>query len=69
MTKFPILVKTSQKVKNPVVPPIRPLRPYAAFDCKAYERLYAFMTHDKKNTAGSINFTLLGDIGDRKSVV
>lgn len=28
MTKFPILVKTSQKVKNPVVPPIRPLRPY-----------------------------------------
>lgn len=35
-----------------------------AFDCKAYERLYAFMTHDKKNTAGSINFTLLGDIGD-----
>ena len=28
MTKFPILVQTSQKVKNPVVPPIRPLRPY-----------------------------------------
>lgn len=28
MTKFPILVKTSQKVKNPVVPPIKPLRPY-----------------------------------------
>ena len=22
------------------------------------------MTHDKKNTAGVINFTLLGDIGD-----
>lgn len=28
MTKFPVLVKTSQKVKNPVVPPIRPPRPY-----------------------------------------
>lgn len=34
------------------------------FDCKEYERLYAFMTHDKKNTAGIINFTLLGDTGD-----
>jgi 3-dehydroquinate synthase len=22
------------------------------------------MTHDKKNTAGIINFTLLGDVGD-----
>jgi 3-dehydroquinate synthase len=22
------------------------------------------MTHDKKNVAGTINFTLLGDIGD-----
>lgn len=34
------------------------------FDCKQYDRLYEFMTHDKKNTAGTINFTLLGDIGD-----
>ena len=24
------------------------------------------MTHDKKNTAGIINFTLLGDVGDLK---
>ncbi len=35
-----------------------------AFDCKEYDRLYDYMTHDKKNTAGTINFTLMGDIGD-----
>ena len=35
-----------------------------AFDCKQYDRLYEFMTHDKKNTAGIINFTLMGEIGD-----
>lgn len=35
-----------------------------SFDCKHYERLYEFMTHDKKNSAGIINFTLLGEIGD-----
>ena len=34
------------------------------FDCKKYDQLYAFMTHDKKNTSGTINFTLLKDIGD-----
>jgi 3-dehydroquinate synthase len=34
------------------------------FDCKQYDRLYEFMTHDKKNNAGIINFTLLGEIGD-----
>lgn len=34
------------------------------FDCKQYEQLYAFMQHDKKNTAGVINFTLLKEIGD-----
>ena len=35
------------------------------FDCKKYEQLYAYMTHDKKNaSAGTINFTLLRDIGD-----
>lgn len=32
--------------------------------CDDYEELYNYMTHDKKNTAGIINFTLLGDIGD-----
>ena len=35
-----------------------------AFDCKQYERLYEFMTHEKKNEGGIINFTLLGGIGD-----
>lgn len=34
------------------------------FDCKKYDRLYELMTHDKKNTAGVINFTLLADVGD-----
>ncbi|MCD8304642.1 MAG: 3-dehydroquinate synthase [Prevotellaceae bacterium] len=39
---------------------------YGSFliDCKEYDRLYELMTHDKKNTAGQINFTLLADIGD-----
>lgn len=32
--------------------------------CKDYEELYSYMTHDKKNTADTINFTLLGGIGD-----
>lgn len=35
-----------------------------AFDCKQYDRLYEYMQHDKKNTAGVINFTLLKGIGD-----
>lgn len=35
-----------------------------AFDCKQYEQLYTYMTHDKKNTSGTINFTLLKEIGD-----
>ena len=32
--------------------------------CEDYPELYQLMTHDKKNTAGTINFTLLGGIGD-----
>jgi len=32
--------------------------------CDDYPELYELMTHDKKNTNGIINFTLLGDIGD-----
>ena len=32
--------------------------------CDDYPTLLELMTHDKKNTAGSINFTLLGGIGD-----
>lgn len=34
------------------------------FTCEQYESLYELMTHDKKNTAGTINFTLLGGVGD-----
>ena len=32
--------------------------------CDDYPALLELMTHDKKNTAGTINFTLLGGIGD-----
>lgn len=35
-----------------------------AFNCKQYDQLYDLMKHDKKNTAGIINFTLLKDVGD-----
>ncbi|MBP1594203.1 MAG: aroB, partial [Bacteroidetes bacterium] len=34
-----------------------------SIDCKIYDKLYAYMLHDKKNTAGIINFTLLKDVG------
>ena len=34
------------------------------FTCKDYGTLIELMKHDKKNTAGEINLTLLGDIGD-----
>ena len=32
--------------------------------CDDYPELYNLMTHDKKNSSGIINFTLLGGIGD-----
>ena len=32
--------------------------------CDLYPQLIELMTHDKKNTAGTINFTLLGGFGD-----
>lgn len=32
--------------------------------CDDYPILLELMTHDKKNTAGEINFTLLGNVGD-----
>lgn len=38
----------------------------APTNCKDVEELIELMTHDKKNTAGNINFTLLGGIGDIK---
>lgn len=34
------------------------------FDCKQYDRLYELMRHDKKNEGDTINFSLLGNIGD-----
>jgi 3-dehydroquinate synthase len=34
------------------------------YDCKHYETLYEYMTHDKKNENGNINFTLMAAIGD-----
>lgn len=39
---------------------------YGAFaiTCDDYDELIALMRHDKKNTAGNINFTLLGNVGD-----
>lgn len=37
-----------------------------AFDCKDYDMLYELMKHDKKNTQGFINFTLLEDVGEIK---
>ncbi len=35
-----------------------------SFTCDDYPDLLRLMRHDKKNTAGSINFTLLADLGD-----
>ncbi len=39
---------------------------YGAFPymCKQYDRLYELMMHDKKNSGGVINFTLLAGVGD-----
>lgn len=34
-----------------------------AFDCKAYEQLYNYMTYDKKNEDEHVNFTLLKGVG------
>lgn len=34
-----------------------------AYNCKDYDTLYSLMRHDKKNTGGVINFTLLSGIG------
>jgi len=34
------------------------------FSCKEYPQLLEYMTHDKKNQAGIINFTLLKNVGD-----
>lgn len=34
------------------------------FNCTQYHQLYELMLHDKKNTAGVINFTLLRGVGE-----
>jgi len=34
-----------------------------AITCDDYDELFELMTHDKKNTAGIVNFTLLAEIG------
>jgi len=34
------------------------------FDCNDYQHIYELMQHDKKNNAGTINFTLLKTVGD-----
>ena len=34
------------------------------YSCKQYDRLYELMIHDKKNSGGQINFTLLAGVGD-----
>ena len=41
---------------------------YGAFPytCKQYDRLYELMMHDKKNSNGQINFTLLASVGDMR---
>ena len=43
---------------------IKEYYPAFVFDCKDYETLYELMTHDKKNEAGIINFTLLANVGE-----
>ncbi len=43
---------------------IRENYPHLAFTCDDYDELIALMTHDKKNTAGIINFTLLSAVGE-----
>lgn len=47
-----------------VVAYIKSYYPPFHFGCKDYDKLYELMTHDKKNSGGVINFTLLGEVGD-----
>lgn len=43
---------------------VRDVYGHFGFTCDHYDRLYDYMRHDKKNTGGQINFTLLGAIGE-----
>ena len=66
MTKFPILVKTSQKVKNPVVPPIRPLRPYEEMvGWDMIELGYKnSLRGPRKYTREAVNYDLLSEVNN-----
>lgn len=52
------------EILSQVVRYIKDFYPTLSFDCKDYDTLYELMTHDKKNEAGNINFTLLANIGE-----
>lgn len=54
----------SQDVMRQAVRYIREVYGILPVTCNDYPELLELMTHDKKNTAGIINFTLLGGIGD-----
>ena len=57
-TSFPV------EVMREAVRYIRDVYGMLPITCDDYPELLELMTHDKKNTAGVINFTLLGGIGD-----
>lgn len=57
-TNFP------QHIMRQAVSYIRSVYGTLPITCDDYPELLELMTHDKKNIAGTINFTLLGDIGD-----
>ena len=44
--------------------PQEKMRQTVSFINKDYDRLYELMRHDKKNAGGTINFTLLSDVGN-----
>lgn len=66
MTKFPILVKTSQKVKHPQVPPIRPLRPYEEMvGWDMIELGYKdVLRGQRKYTREAVNYDLLAEMNN-----
>ena len=57
-TNFP------QHIMRQAVSYIRSVYGMLPITCDDYPELLELMTHDKKNIAGTINFTLLGNIGD-----
>lgn len=53
-----------QEKLSQVICYIKEYYPPFAFDCRDYDALYELMLHDKKNEGSTINFTLLGEVGD-----